>query len=341
MYRRLSICAIVVLFSTLALAEGEQQFANLGACKVENGATIQDCRIGYRTWGKLNEQQSNVVVMLTWFTGDSEMLAEMVGPDQYVDPAKYFIVAIDALADGVSSSPSTSKQQPRTKFPQITIADMVETQHRVLLETLKMKHVHAVLGASMGGMQAFQWAVQYPDFMDIVIALAGSTKLTPHDLLLWRAEKNAILDSKEWNDGNYTPPLRIPAVEDMQHLELETPDRLNDELKLKTFTTEAEKMEQSDDFDPSDRLCQLEAMMSLDVSRRFDGQMVAAAHAVKSRMLIVVANQDHMVNPNPALAFAEWLHNDPIRLDSNCGHLAAGCSREIVNPAVQQALASK
>jgi homoserine acetyltransferase len=339
MFRRLSILATILLFSTLAFAEGEQQLANLGACKVESGETIQDCRIGYRTWGTLNEKKANVVIMLTWFTGNSGDLADFVGATKYVDPAKYYVIAIDALADGVSSSPSNSAAQPRMKFPQITIADMVNTQHRLLTETLKLPHIHAILGASMGGMQAFQWAVRYPDFMDVVVPISGSTQLTPHDLLLWRAEKNAILESKEWNDGNYQAPLHIAAVDDIHQLELETPDRLNDEIMPKNFPAEVKKIE-SENFDPSDRLRQLEAMMALDISKPFGGQMYAASQAVKAKMLIVVENHDHMVNPHPAMIFAEMLRISPMQLDSACGHLGAGCRADLVVPRVQYALAN-
>lgn len=338
--RSFRIVLAVLLFSTLALAEGEQQFANLRSCKLESGETILDCRIGYRTWGKLNAEKSNVVVMLTWFTGNSGMLAGSLGPDKFVDPAKYFVVGIDALADGVSSSPSNSPLQSRAKFPHITIADMVETQHRVLTETLKFTHVHAIFGGSMGGMQGFQWAVQYPDFMDVVATYVGSTQLTPHDLLLWRAEGNAILDSKEWQDGNYRTPLIIPAVADIHNLELTTPDNLNQKMSRENFGDQAEKMEEDESFDPANRLRQLEAMMSHDVSKRFGGRMAEAARAVKAHMLIIVDTQDHMVNPAPALAFAKLLNVQPVILDSNCGHLGPGCDPKASIPAVRQALAA-
>lgn len=324
-----------------ALAEGEQQFADLGQCKVESGETIQNCRIGYRTWGKLNAEQSNIVVLLTWFTGTSEQQAGSVGADKYVDPAHYYVVAIDALANGVSSSPSNSKAQPRMKFPQITIADMVESQHRLLTETLKLKHIRAVLGGSMGGMQAFQWAVQYPDYMDAVISIVGTTQMTAHDLLLWRAEKNAILENKNFNDGDYKAGLLIPSVADIHHLELTTPDRINDDTLPKNFPTAAEKIEASETMDPCDRLRQLDAMMTHDISMRFNGQMSGAAKAVKAHMLIIVSNSDHMVNPHPAMVFAELLLNVPMQLDSTCGHLAPGCREEQVVPAVHRALELK
>jgi homoserine O-acetyltransferase len=339
MHRLLSICLIVLCGVSLAVAEGQQQFANLGTCKVESGETIQDCKIGYRTWGTLNGQKSNVVVILTWFTGNTEMLSGLLGANNYVDTSKFYVVAIDALANGVSISPSNSEAQPRLKFPRITMADMVESQHRVLTESLGLKHVHAVIGGSMGGMQSFQWSVQYPDFMDLVIPWVGSTRLTPQDLMLWRGEKNAVLDSKIFDDGNYKAGAVIPEVADMHFLELTSPSHINSDMKLDGFEAEAQKVEADETFDPSNRVRQLEAMMSLDLSRKFGGDMEAAARSVKSRMLIIVAKHDHMVNPQPALDFAKILKIEPIVLQSDCGHLAPGCEANIVIPAVQKALA--
>ena len=339
MNRFLWMIVAVIACVSMSWAEGEQQFANLGSCKVESGETIQDCRIGYRTWGQLNPEKSNVVVILTWFTGNSSNFTGLIGANNYVDPAKYYVVGIDALANGVSSSPSNSEAQPRLKFPHITMADMVEAEHRVLSETLGFKHVHAVMGGSMGAMQSFQWSVQYPEYMDAVLTWVGSTRLTPQDLMLWRGEKNAVLDSKIFNDGNYQAGVTIPAVADMHFLELTTPSHINQDMKLSDFGSEAEKVEANEKFDPSDRVRQLEAMMSLDLSKKFGGDMEAAARAVKARFLIVVAKQDHMVNPQPALDFAKMLHVEPIVLGSNCGHLAPGCEPGLVIPAVQKTLA--
>jgi homoserine O-acetyltransferase len=79
-------------------------------------------------------------------------------------------------------------------------------------------------------------------------------------------------------------------------------------------------------------------MMHHDIYRKFDGRMDAAAKAVRAKMLVIVANHDHMVNPQPALAFAESLRAKPMQLDSNCGHLAPGCSESEVVPVVRRAL---
>src|SRR6267143_6366606 len=122
---RLSVCFSVLLFSSNGTVVAQDlRFAQLGDFKVESGEVIRDCRVGYRTFGKLNDAKSNAILFPTWASGTTEQLQSNIGVGKLVDDSKYFVVAIDALSNGVSSSPSNSNLQPRMSFPRLTIHDM-------------------------------------------------------------------------------------------------------------------------------------------------------------------------------------------------------------------------
>src|ERR1700745_3714917 len=168
-----------------APSEGAQQFAELGDFRLEDGSVIRDFRLGYRTLGRLNAEKSNAILWPSWLGGKSQDLLQFAGPANFVDTTRYFLILVDAIGDGVSSSPSNSKSQPLAKFPEFTIRDMVESEHRLARDVLRLPHLRAVMGLSMGGMQTFEWGVAYPDFMDLLIPVVGSPQSTSFDKLLW------------------------------------------------------------------------------------------------------------------------------------------------------------
>jgi homoserine O-acetyltransferase len=326
----------------LGAQDGEQRFAKLGDLRLESGEVIRDCQIGYRTWGKLNAAKSNAVLFPTWFSGTTAQLVPNVGAGKMVDPAVYYVIAVDAIGNGVSTSPSNSRSQPRMKFPKFTIRDMVESQHRLATETLGLTHLHAVMGISMGGMQTFQWMVSYPDFLDRAIPIVGTPKLTPYDILLWRAEMHAIEAAADWKNGEYKqrPVAAMRTVSDLHNLALSTPTDYNTKNRGKDMQAVLAEAEKStlDGMDANDWYRQLEAMLAHDIFKPFGGDFDLAAAAVKAKVTVIVASKDHMVNPGTALEFARRIRSVIVDLNSDCGHLAPGCDGARVNAAVASGL---
>jgi homoserine O-acetyltransferase len=327
----------LLLLSPAFAAAPPLQTASLGDLKLESGEVLRNCRIAYRTFGTLNAAKSNAVLFPTWFSGRSEDLAQFMAADGLVDPARYFAIAVDALGDGVSSSPSNSAEQPRMRFPKFTVRDMVTSEYRLVKEVLGISHLHAVMGISMGGMQTFQWVVSYPDFVDRAVPIVGSPRLTSTDLLLWTAEADAITESAGWNGGNYqkTPALR--AVGDMHAFALTTPAYRARSTPPDEFPAFLKQIDGAPLglMDANDWLRQLEAMMAQDAASPYGESLARAAHAVKAKMLIVVAKQDHMVNPAPALEFAAAIGAPTIQMESDCGHLSPGCEKDTLYPRVR------
>jgi homoserine O-acetyltransferase len=201
----------------MAHGEGTQQFADFGDFKLENGSIIHDFRLGYRTLGSLNPDRSNAILWPTWLGGKSEDLLQFVGEGRVVDPNSYFVILVDSIGNGISISPSNSRTQPLMKFPQFTIRDMVEAEHRLVTDVFHLTHLHAVVGISMGGMQTFEWAVAHPDFMDEAIPMLGSPESTSFDKLLWTAQIDSIELDPAWNNGHPKAPLgpgQLPKTDD-------------------------------------------------------------------------------------------------------------------------------
>lgn len=319
---------LIVLFLGIApsiFAQGTFKLAKLGNFQLENGQTIQDCELGYRTFGTINQNRSNVILFSTYFMGTSNDLTEFI--QKNIDTSKYCVIAVDAFGNGVSSSPSTSKKQPGRAFPQFTIRDLVQAQHQLLEKELGLKHILAVMGISMGGMQTFQWVTTYPGFVDKAVSIVGTPRQTAYDLLLWQTELNIIEAARGSGAGEkqaLSQAMRTVAA--LQSLALTTPQNVVAQVKPEDFSkfiSDLEKRGAEDD--PYNYAGQLRAMIKHDVFKPFDGSLEKTAAAVQAKMLIIVAQQDHMVNPAPSREFAKALKAETIELTSDCGHIAFTC----------------
>lgn len=332
----LSIALILLLCSLTAFAQNELKFAELGDFKLESGEYIRECKLAYRTFGKLNADKSNAVLFPTWFSGTSEQLVENFGKDKMVDDAKFFVIAVDALGNGVTSSPSNSKLQPMEKFPRFSIRDMVNAEHQLVTRTFGIKKLHAVMGISMGGMQIFEWMVAYPEMMVKAIPIVGTTRQTAYDLLLWSTELKAIEQAQALDTSENAGAELVARI---HALALVTPAYRNSSTPPKEFSAFVQKEEQNylNTFNAENWKSQLKAMMAHDVSRKF-GSLAQAASAVKAKTLVVVARQDMMVNPDPAIEFARLIKAEILEVNNACGHAFASCEGSTVNAAVARFL---
>jgi homoserine O-acetyltransferase len=182
-----------------------QQYC-MGELKLESGEAIEDFCISYVTHGALNAAKSNAVLMVTAIGGNHHRIDYLIGPGKALDPAKYFIIATDAIGNGLTTSPSNSKSQPRMRFPRFNIRDMVASQHRLLTEKLKVDKLVTVIGASMGGMQALQWGVSYPDMSASLVPLIPLGRTPAWTTGVLEMLRQGIMSDANWNDGNYTTP---------------------------------------------------------------------------------------------------------------------------------------
>ena len=186
---------------------GEQHEFAIANFHSESGATLPEARIVYGTYGKLNAEGDNAVLLPSHYMANFHGYEWLIGPERALDPAKLFLVATELFGNGRSSSPSNTPEPfhgPR--FPVMTIRDNVEAVHRLLTEELKITHLRAVVGFSMGAQQAFQWAVSYPTFADRIVATSGTAKTWPHGIVRLEGQIAAIAADPVFNGGDYTTP---------------------------------------------------------------------------------------------------------------------------------------
>ncbi len=332
----------LIVISSFLFPQSEQQFAEIGNLELLNGNTLFNCKVGYRTFGKLNADSSNVVIYPTWFGGTSKHISGLIGKGKIVDSSKYFVIVIDALANGVSTSPSNSELQSGKGFPEITIDDMVNSQYKMLTENFGFKHIHAIIGGSMGSMQALQWIVSYPNFISKAIPYVASPRRSTYDRLIIQFRKKIIETYRELGADdklinrmlNYTTQLFVRSpeyvIENITHKNFEKfiDDKIENREPSKTFTID-------------NHLAQLKAMISYNIYKDFNNSVTETAQHIKAKVFLILGKTDMLVNPAPALEIADALGCKVLLLENNCGHLSVGCELEKCSNEILKFLESK
>jgi len=184
--------------------KGDRQEFLIVNFKTESGVTLPHARVVYGTYGKLNEAKDNVVLLPSHYMADFHGYEWLIGIDKALDPSKLFLVATELFGNGNSSSPSnTPEPYHGPRFPVTTIRDNVEAVHRLLTERLKIIHLRAIVGFSMGAQQAFQWAVSYPSFADRIVATAATAKCYPHGVVRLEGQIAALTTDPTFENGDY------------------------------------------------------------------------------------------------------------------------------------------
>ncbi len=335
---KLGLILLSVILTTLASAHNPNQpphqIYKMGDLKLESGEVIKDFSISYVTHGTLNAKKSNAILMVTAISGNHHRLDFMIGPGKALDTNKYFIITTDAIANGLTTSPSNSSVQPRMQFPKFLIRDMVTSQHRLLTEYLGINHVVAVVGPSMGGMQALQWGVSYPDFMDSLVALVPLAKTPAWTVAVLEATRKAIMLDPAWNQGNYASPPEqgIRLWRDILFLAARSPEAYRAQFKNPLDVLPWLQQQETNllkAFDANNWIYQTWAYERHDVATTpgMNGDAGKALQAIKARTLILLGTKD-LLNP-------EWEPEDAARSIRNAkvvtispgsvtGHAAAG-----------------
>jgi homoserine O-acetyltransferase/O-succinyltransferase len=276
-----------------------------GDLELESGELIRDFELSYVAHGELDSERSNAVLVAASLSGNHHRLDFLIGPDKALDPSRHFIVCVDPIGNGLTTSPSTSASQPGMRFPRFSIRDMVASAHRLLTEALGIDSLLGVIGASMGGMQALQWAVSYPQFARCVVAMTPMARTAPWAVAVVEGARRALMADPAWNGEAFTGyPERgwraWTAV--MSVLAGRTPAALAEIFERPLDVLEwMEKLtvdNRANEFDATDWLYQSWAYQEHDVGTTpgYGGDTHAALESIRAHALILAPPLD-LFNP--------------------------------------------
>ncbi len=288
---------------TTIATQADYSIYDAGNVVLQSGRSFPAMKIAYKTFGRLNADRSNVIVYPTSFSAqhyDTEWLVRAGG---ILDTAKYFVIIPNLFGNGLSSSPSNTPW-PLTgdRYPNVTYHDAVRVQQRLLAEVFGISLVKLVYGWSMGAMQAYHWAVAFPELVERIAVLCGSARCAPHNAVFLEGVRAALTADPAYVDGVFTAkPVRgFRAMGRVyagwalsQEFYREETWRgigfssLEDYLVRSWEATYARRV-------PEDLLAQMWTWQHGDISAHpeFNGDLGAALASIKARVLLMPGDHD-------------------------------------------------
>jgi homoserine O-acetyltransferase len=349
-YLILTVLAGAQLIAQTARPEAEQHEFVVSGFHTESGVTLPQAHLVYGTYGRLNAAKDNAVLLPSHYMANLHGYEWIIGPDRALDPSKLFLVATELFGNGRSSSPSNTPEPfhgPR--FPVMTIRDNVEIVHQLLTQELKITHLRATIGFSMGAEQAFQWAVSYPGFASRIVATSGTAKAWPHGVVRLESQIAAISTDAAFMDGDYkTPPSKGIAAFGMvwagwlysqewwrrELWKTNSPPGTTFEQAMNSFRTRFARN------DANDMILQARTWQKHDIGATpgFDGDIEKALRSIKVPLLYMPSETDLYFPIGDARYEAQFIPGVfLIPIPSLWGHTAGAAS----NPADAQFLNEK
>ena len=274
--------------------------------RTESGVVLPEARVVYSTLGTLNaerRQRHPAAVALHGELQRLQLADSGTDPNRVFDPARDFLILTELFGNGRSSSPSNTPEPfhgPR--FPVMTIRDNVDAVYRLVTTELRVKHLRAVVGFSMGAEQAFQWAVSHPDFMDAIVATSGTAKCYGHGYVRLEGQIAALTTDPAWQGGDYTtPPAKgLEAFSMVWAGWLYSQEWWRQELWRTTspagttFEQAVQGFRKRFSADANDYILQARTWQRHDVGTTpgFDGSVEKALRSIKARVLYMPSETD-------------------------------------------------
>jgi homoserine O-acetyltransferase/O-succinyltransferase len=316
-----------------------------GPLALDGGGTLAPVELAYESYGVLNADASNAILICHALTGDQHVAsahpitgkpgwwARMVGPGKPIDTDRFCVIAVNAIGGCMGSSgPETLAEdgQPYAmRFPVVTVSDMARSQ-AMLLDHLGISRLHAVVGGSMGGMQALSWAAHFPDRVAAALIIASTAKHSAQNIAFHEVGRQAIMADPNWRGGDYyadgkTPDAGLAVARMAAHITYLSEQGLTEKFgrrlqarETKTFGFDADFQVESylrhqglsftDRFDANSYLYITRAIDYFDLAEEFGGHLAHAFKGSKTRFAIVSFDTDWLYPTAESKSIAQALN---------------------------------
>ena len=335
----------------------------MSVCHLESGRILNNFSIAYQSYGKMNEDKSNIILICHALSGNQFVVSNedkniigwwdgLVGENKTIDITKNFVICINTIGSCFGSSSPTSinkeeKEEYRLSFPVITIKDMVNASKKCL-DKLNITSLKTIIGASMGGMQALQFAVDYPEFAKNIICIASTHKTGDYTIAFNKINSEVIIKDPAFKDGNYNKKdmkkngFGLAIARMVGHISFLSRTSMKNKFKNKYVSDDGlydlfgrfqvdRYLEYNgynffNKFDPLSYLYLLKAINIFDISRGFDS-LQDALSSIKSNLYLMSFNTDLVFDKKELQNISDAIskHKLPINceftnIDSDYGH---------------------
>jgi homoserine O-acetyltransferase/O-succinyltransferase len=289
----------------------------------ENGAVLPELRVAYEVQGKLNAGRDNAILLVHGTSGDRHSLDPLIGPGKTFDTDKNFVVTVDAIGGGDSSSPKDGLGQD---FPRYTIRDMMAAQHSLVTRGLELSTLRAVAGSSMGSFVGLEWGIHHPEMVRSLILMVPSPKAEPNFQMTVDLMTSVIALDPEWQGGRYARnPVEGLRLAGMLYYPWVVTASYLGRLPVKRLVKEVEESARSfGNWDANSLVLRYAASRAHDVSAPFGGDMKTALAQIAAPTLILPSATDRLLGLDGARRIRDGVKQASYaEIPSDLGHRAA------------------
>jgi homoserine O-acetyltransferase/O-succinyltransferase len=315
--------ALILIVCVAVRVHAEPQTFMIYDFQFENGSVLPELRVAYETKGKLNAGRDNAILLVHGTSGDRHAFDPIIGPGKTFDTDKNFVITVDAIGGGDSSSPKDGLGQD---FPRYTIRDMVTAQHALVTRGLELATLRAVSGVAMGSFVSLEWGIHHPEMVRSLLLLIPSPKAETNFQLVIDLMTSVIALDPEWEGGRYTHnPVEGLRLAGTVYYPWVVSAAYLDRLPAKRLAKELEENARSfGNWDANSLVLRYAASRAHDISAPFGGNMTMALSQITAPTLVLASVSDRLFGLDGARRICDGIKQATYaEIPTDLGHRAA------------------